>query len=241
MLYANLIARFPEGNVRTASARAAFVKLLETAEAAGKKVDEIKRDGRLTPVGAREKVREYLAGEPRQAFLAARLALKEGFELLRKAREAIRFPALDRADVAGAMLRREIRDKLAALPVNERLDLLGDDADILIVQSAFELPAPLSIVPAESRDRIIQAHLSKAHPAATHDLKRDTAEIEVLRAAVAIGRNVLHDLGAFTTDQELKSWVYEVPSTPENARTALPDLVPPFGGAIETPEQKDAA
>lgn len=218
---------WPEGNRRTVGARTATWRMFAAVEAAAAKRDELSKDYRLTRAGVREQMRAVLKAEVRQSFLEARVALKNANDAVAIARNSIRMPAHDKTDLVSALLRQELRNEWKQLPISDRLKMLVDaNADPMLVQAVFELPAAFTGIPAASRDDILQVHLEKAHPAATREVREDTEQLGVMKTAIETVANEIYSMGEFETQVEFKHFVFDQPFERGKPPVALPPLVP---------------
>jgi hypothetical protein len=109
-----------------------------------KDVEDVGRDGRLSPQGKREKAQGH-HGEALQNLLALQKPFDEYCKQTESMRSGIKTPSYDKADVVGAMNRRELRDRAASMNMGQRAALMsGPKRDTNFIDALLEQPAWVS-------------------------------------------------------------------------------------------------
>jgi hypothetical protein len=153
----------------------------------------LEQSGDFTAAGSRNQLRAVagttivlLLKKARGELIAARSAVAA------KQSELVK-PAIDKTDVAGAMLRREMRDHLRTLPTAERMAMLLESDEFA---SAYaELPA-LVPLPREFADRVAAERLEKTHGPELRQLEEAHAAFEIVGAMIDVATDaVRQELG----------------------------------------------
>ena len=99
----------------------------------------------------------------------------------------------DRTDLAGAMVRKEIREKLAKLKPSEFVAALHEPDDQVLL-AALELPAAVSGTSIEMRRRLEEQAFRRANP------PERITELQAMHAALEIAHNAVRAATAATRD-----------------------------------------
>jgi hypothetical protein len=109
-----------------------------------KAVEDVGRDGRLSPQGKREKAQGH-HGEALQNLLALQKPVDEYRKQTESMRSSVKALAYDKADIVGAMNRRELRDRAASMNLGQRAALMsGPKRDTNFIDALLEQPAWVS-------------------------------------------------------------------------------------------------
>ena len=162
----------------------AFGVALDAARKFREAAEAVKADPHLTATGQRGRLLEVAAKEPGMALAAARKARREALEMVQAKRAELAHAGPDKSDLAGALLRQEVRGWLRGLPVSERTAMLmAGDLDPVAALAIAEGPHHLSGVTPEQRQRVLDAAIDAANPNATAELADLEAAAEVVANA----------------------------------------------------------
>ena len=111
----------------------------------------------------------------------ARTTIKKAKAEVAERRSKLKLAQPDKSDAAGAILRMEIRQKIAAMKGSEQnkyFDQYGDNLPAEVAMAILEMPQEFSGVPASLRDQVMQRALETQHGPAI-------AEINELEQGIA--------------------------------------------------------
>jgi hypothetical protein len=161
-----LRARFrPEWKAR--SDFAGLDTMLETVLSfiAAPKVKKValEKPGTLDAHGVAQALRRDLGKDVVPELRRIRRVVSERKEAMKNERAALGKPKIDATDVAAAMLRQETRTYLRGLTLGERMNVLSNNPDPAMLAAAFEAPAALSGLTAETRVHVEEAYVQANH------------------------------------------------------------------------------
>ncbi|MGK7058067.1 hypothetical protein AB4853_16520 [Bradyrhizobium sp. 1050_B9_N1_2] len=181
--------------------RSAFNQALDTHKTFQKKGSDVSKDNRLTPVGRKEKLQEYVGKEAHQVVRARRTLARI------KEKHAAKYASLqpkspDKTDVVAAVARSDLRSMLRGMPIGKSMQiLLADDADPMLLAAVLELPNYASGINDETRRMVTERVIERDHPGALADLERDAEAIDLLDVAVRVAAGTARDIGEFPNDR----------------------------------------
>ena len=150
------------------------------------------KSGKFTEQGLADATRNFILNSTVPVFKRARDTIKAAKAERKAKREKLTLRPLDRADVVGEMQRREIRDRLAAMPAVERDHFLTANIDKLGPTTAEAILTAedwLSGVPASYRDLLEDRALQAQHGEAITEVQELELAIEFAESAVEVGRD----------------------------------------------------
>jgi hypothetical protein len=144
---------------------------------------QIRENPELTPLGRRARFAEYIRESGAIAYGETREALRLARDRITELRGKMRGSAVDKTDLAGALLRQEIRGWLRSLDDAKRTAIVRSmepiDPDIAL--AIAESPAVLSGVTPEQKQSLLDASIAANHPREAHqidDLERAVEAVE---------------------------------------------------------------
>jgi hypothetical protein len=171
---------------------AGYKSLLSIADAALAKAEAVGRDGNLTPKGRTAAMRDWLRAEGAAALRQGVAALKTADDRRAAIRTKMAGAAIDKADVAGAMLRGEVRAWLRSLDPSKRTAMtLVDGLDPSIALAITEAPPELSGVTPEQRERLQTAALVALNPEAATELAEVESALEAVQSAMRAAKKTI--------------------------------------------------
>jgi hypothetical protein len=104
-------------------------------------VERVEADRRLSPEGRRDEVQKLTREAVRALRDLKEKALGEHHSKTETMRAAVKMPAFDKADIVGAMARRELRDASRAMTFGQRAGKLsGPTRSVAFIDSLLEFP-----------------------------------------------------------------------------------------------------
>lgn len=235
----------------------AFGRLYETYDAALRtlanfkaKQAELAGSRLLTKEGKTADLRTWVAGNAIPVLAKARkVTLSAVQREVEERRAKLAFDGPDKADVAGALLRQEIRAHIRAMdPAKRTATLMADDVSPDVAMAVMEAPAELSGVTRELRESLRDKAIEAAHPGETAAVRQIETALETTDRAVSAAEvEMATALGL--TGREFSAWVQGSTANVEPARLRRgPDgvkvidknaegqlvLRPPRGDELET-------
>ncbi|WP_426615244.1 hypothetical protein [Bradyrhizobium sp. McL0616] len=174
---------------------------------AAEMVKKVAADNRLTPVGRREKMQEYVGKESHRVLRAQRTLAKIR-EQHEAQRVAIQPRAADRTDLVGAVARSDLRSMLRGMPIGKSMQLLlAPDADPILLAAVLELPNYASGINDETRRAVTERVIEREHPGALAALERDAEAVELLGVVTRVLEDTARDIGEFPNAKLLQAFV----------------------------------
>ncbi|MCC7253185.1 hypothetical protein [Hyphomicrobium sp.] len=174
-----------------------FAKLRESYDAALKVASEfaakrgaLARDKRLTADGQVDELMRWTKANALGAIAKGRkVAVQAARKEIDQRREKLQLEGPDKTDLAGVMMRQEIRTWLRGLSIDERSKLLGTDVDPLIALAVVEAPAPLSGVNEFTHDRLVNRAIDALHPGERDEIAELEQAVETVERAIGAARS----------------------------------------------------
>lgn len=167
---------------------------------------EIGKDEKLSPVGRTDAVRKAAKEAAAKLRDAEARAAAELADLRADHAKLTQMPN-DKADLARAVLRMEIRQWLRAMPAGERIvTLTGENADPAILDAALSGPPALAGLTPETVDTVRARYIEIVHPGEAGNLSGGLEASEFATAAIAIAKADLQRAAAFARPDEFARW-----------------------------------
>jgi len=163
----NLSARFKTAwinNARLVHYHVGLSEAFSISDKITKKRNELSAKGTLSAKGLDEALRDFVKKEAIPDLARARCKLEASAEEVTARRQALSFPKPDKGDVAGALLRQELRAYLRGMSPGDRAGLLLRDPDSATIAAVFEAPNYLSGVDDRLRSELEALIVAAAHP-----------------------------------------------------------------------------
>ncbi|WP_095201647.1 hypothetical protein [Mesorhizobium carmichaelinearum] len=197
----------PEWNDRADLAKlsGAFSKALSFIEAVPKSRTTLAGPGNLSPKGLNEAVRAIAAEKVVPELRRAQFEAEKAANGIKNDKARMAVPKPDKADIAGAILRQDIRAFLRGS--DKRLDLIQNNQDLAI--AAFEGPPELSGLTHEQRGHLQRDIIEKTHGAALQAIESAQEATELLQAAIEMAVGSVKTAGGFPEGQDhlFNSWM----------------------------------
>ncbi len=144
---------------------AAYRALNDAADASRERSKALSRDPNFTDAGRRSQMADWYKGAGRGALAGTHKALQAAEEAIAARRGNMAAIAIDKTDVAAAMLRSELRTWLRSMQPADRIARLTmGDLPAEAVAAILEAPAELSGVTAKQRQALEESHLTVRFP-----------------------------------------------------------------------------
>ncbi|WLA78816.1 hypothetical protein [Bradyrhizobium elkanii] len=199
--------------------REAAEKCLEISERFAKERADIEKNNHLTPDGRKAQLLESLKTRHARDLRDARKPLEDFAKSIESMRAKVKPAEIDRGDIVGALERMEIRTFVFNSTNAEKMKLLLEDADPVILDAVLSAPRALSGVPAEYYDRAKAAREEQLHGPVLRDIAAAQEVLSEARNAAAIARADL--MGTIEMDQR----EFDRLMHPIENRTAAPWLL----------------
>lgn len=186
--------------------RIAFDKLQLLPERLGKAKTAAINKGTLNERGITDEVRGYASKHIAADLRHEMKRLEVGRKKLADRRRALTVPATDPTDIAGALLRQEIRRHVLALDPAKRSALLTINPDPTALAAVFEAPSFLTGVSADLRARAESAFIESNFPTESALLSEDTEALGVLEMAFDACRKELREAMGLD-EREFDKWL----------------------------------
>ena len=148
----------------------------------------LEKGGTLNAVGIAQALREELGKEVVPTLRRTRQDIDEQSASLVQQRAALAKPKLDTADIPAAMRRQEMRTVLRGLSDLDRLKVLTNNPDPLLVEAALEdgVPSIASGLTADTRSRVEHTYVQANFADRLQRIDERDEALAVVRAAVQL-------------------------------------------------------
>ena len=205
-IYDTMRARWNPGWDRFARLSTSARAAIDTAELLTNAAKKITGDEKLSPVGRTDAIRKA-AKEAAARLRAAEASAADELADLRADHAELAQVPVDKADLARAVLRMEIRQWLRAMPAGERVVILmGENADIAILDAALSGPPALAGLTPETVDTVRARYIELAHPNEAGNLAGGLEASEFAKSAIDIAKNDLRRAVSFGRPDEFDRW-----------------------------------
>lgn len=176
----------------------AYLAGLDAVDQFDAKRESLAKDTRYTDQGRKEQLLDFAAKDLAKHLRRGRNIVERARQDLAQRRANLKPPAADKTDVAGAILRQEIRQQLKSMGASDLSLMLaqqGANLDpnvaLAIVETPPELTLTLTGVSASQREMIIDRQLRSAYGTAVDDIDEIERAIEKASQAVEAGRELI--------------------------------------------------
>jgi hypothetical protein len=150
--------------------------------------ERLSADANLTAAGKKAALRSFVEQQMLKGLKEAETGLAKAAADVAAKRAAIGAPSIDRSDIAGALLRQEIRSVLRQQPAGAALALVAGSKDPRVLDAVLEAPAELSGLSAGElavvEDRLVAAR----HPEEFAQIEEDEEAIALARSALDLAK-----------------------------------------------------
>jgi hypothetical protein len=180
--------------------------LTDVIDAGIAKADELKRDPAFTAIGRKQQLTSWFQATALPKLKAVRSALAAAEAEVETTRAKMTVAQIDKSDVAGALLRGEIRTWLRGMdPAKRSTMLVMGSLPQATSLAILEAPAELSGVSAKEHARLQATVLESAHPAETAKIRAieegaqalasvERAALMALTEATGVGRGEVDEM-----------------------------------------------
>lgn len=153
----------------------------------------LEKDIRFTPEGRREQLFEFAVKDLAPALKKGRNVVERARQDLADRKSKLQPPKADPSDVAGAMLRREIREWLGRMDVSAQAEFFAKNRDLNpdIALAVLEVPQEMGIVSPTQREKLLDRHMREQAGAEIDDIAELEEAIAKADAAVEQGRDLI--------------------------------------------------
>lgn len=214
-----------------------FNKTLSFIEALPTQKRDLAKPGNLSAKGLSESVRRVAAEKIVPDLRRAAWEAEKTNNAIRNERTKLAVQTPDKTDIAGALLRQEIRTFLRGMDHGTRLAAVIGDAAFL--EAAMEGPAALSGLTDELRTDLQDRLIDQAHGPAIAALNEAHEAIELVEAAIEAAANVVRAECEFSSDTAFDGWMKTSSAAVEReiaAETKREEPKPAAVALTETPE-----
>lgn len=172
------------GNATISTLSKAFKDASDIAMKVEERRSQIAQPGTLTHAGVKAEMVKWVQGEG-ASVARAKVTMARVKREVEQRRSKLALQGPDKTDVAGALLRQELRSWLRGMQPSERVAMLSDpkvDRDIAL--AVLEAPAALTGVTETLRENMIESSLEKLHPDAMKEIAEIETAIEMVGNAV---------------------------------------------------------
>ncbi|RVD54540.1 MULTISPECIES: hypothetical protein [unclassified Mesorhizobium] len=185
---------------------ASFFKALDVIDLMPKTRSDMGQPGNLSEKGLNESVRAFAAEKVIPDLRRAMWTAEKTANGIKNDLSKLAIPRQhDKTDVAGAMLRAEIRTMLRGMDQGERLGLIMEDPAFLA--AAFEGPAALSGLTEDLRNETERRLIEQNHAPAMEAMNSAREAVDLTQAAIEMAVGAVKAAGAFGNDHHFSSWM----------------------------------
>lgn len=220
---------------------AAFLKLQKLSDDLIAYRSKTEAPGTLSQKGVLEAVRAEAQKLAIPNLRRIQHHVQQAGKKLESKRKALSVPAFDKTDIAGAMLRAELRAHLRNLDEAKRTGLLSVDPDPMMVAAVFEAPECLTDVSGEFRQRIETVFVETHYPKEVSQIEEERELLNVVGMALEIsGKSVRETTGfANCSEIEFQRWMTSISTVGNDASGFTPDVDALIEMATSIPDWKD--
>jgi len=172
--------------------RRAYLDALEAVDKIGTRKADAMRSGKFTAAGAADEAMQYALSELVPTFKRGRNTIDAAKAEAKSLRDTIKLRQPDKADIVGAMHRREMREFLKAMPAKDRNRYVSqrrENMDPTLALAIVEMPAEFSGVLQSDRNDLLDRALEAQHGEKMTQLRDLEYAIEIAESAVETGRD----------------------------------------------------
>jgi len=204
-----------------ATGRLNLKALIESVEGLHHKHAEIREAGDLSDKGRQAETRRFATTTIVMAIAKAERSLAKAKAAVDKQKADLLPPAPDKTDVAGAVLRSDLRRHLLSLAPTERTALMMTDSAYLL--AAREAPGSLMGINAKTMAEFEARLIAEANPQATADIEAGEESLTAFSAVLRAGRSAIKEVCEFPTDQEAGEFIKAYGPSDHDTEAAVND------------------
>lgn len=167
---------------------------------------EIGRDTSLSDVGRQTAFRHWVSENAAPALYRARRTAAACQARIDAERKTLTWPMPDKSDLAGAILRSDLRAMLRNMPQADQTIAL---ADPMFRAAALEAPRIASGLSNENWDRLMDSEIERLHGPRRAELDRLEEDAKVLDMAQFMVTNDVSNLGGFGDTNAVDTFIDE--------------------------------
>ena len=189
----SLLNRLPKGHPLTPAMRDAMIAAAAASEGfAGHKI-ALQSDGRMTPRGQQDALREALTGNHGKAWARANAAVQKARKEIEAERAALVIKPVDPSNFAAALERQEIRAWVRQLDLGVRQSVVLATKDRRILEAVVSAPPELSGFASDAKlaSKIEDHYFELAYPDKLVSIEAKNDVVSVAEAAMHVQRNEL--------------------------------------------------
>lgn len=150
-------------NLTVQKLEAAYLAGFEAMDRVETRHAQNKTDSRFTPDGVKDDLLKFVLNEAVPALHQSRMTIRKAKDEVAERRGKLKLAGPDKSDIAGALRRQEIRQRLSAMKPDEQSAYFGKYGDNLpaeVAVAVVELPPEFSNVPPSRHDLLIESELN---------------------------------------------------------------------------------
>jgi hypothetical protein len=189
-----LIDRLPKHPL-SPSMRSAMIDALAAGEAFADHKNTLARDGRMTPLGQQQALRDSLTTTFGKQWAKAKAPVVKARAEIKAKRDALVVKAVDPANLAAALERQEIRQWVRSLDIGVRQHVVLGTQDRRILEAMLTAPPELSnIANPKAAAEIESRYFELTFPSELAAIEAMDAVVSEAEASLAIARNEMRSL-----------------------------------------------
>jgi predicted nucleic acid-binding Zn-ribbon protein len=179
-------------NLTVQRLEAAYLAGFEAMDRVEARHAQNKTDTRFTPDGVKDDLLKFVLNEAVPALHQSRMTIRKAKDEVAERRGKLKLAGPDKSDIAGALRRQEIRQRLSAMKPDEQAGYFmryGDNLPVEIAQAVVELPAEFSNVPQSRHDLLTESALNEQFGPAIEEIKELEQAIAAAESSVEAARD----------------------------------------------------
>jgi hypothetical protein len=181
-------------------------KALNLAELVGAHREKVEQPGTLSAKGIEEELRSFAAKQAAPELRRSQLMVAKARAGLDERRKALAVQKVDQSDLAGAILRSELRAQMRSMSLADLTRLALHNPDAITLAAIFEAPGFLSGVTDELREQVANA----AFPQEVAAMDEEQEVLDVVGAALEISLGTVREkIGFRPDDRAFDAWMGE--------------------------------
>jgi hypothetical protein len=191
----SLLNRLPKNHPLAPSMRDAMIAALAAGEELADHKSTLSKDGRMTPLGQSQALKDALTNTFGKALARAKAPVAKARAEYKTRKAALTIKPVDPANLSAALERQEIRAWVRSLDLGVRQAVVLATKDVRILDALLSAPPELSgIVDAVLAGKVEDRYLEVVYPGELAELEALDAVIAEGETAVAIARNEMQAL-----------------------------------------------
>lgn len=175
-----------------AKLESAYLGALSAVDAVEEHKASALKSGKYTPQGSADDALQFVLTKAIPTFKRGRDAIAAAKREAASLRDKIKLQPPDKGDVAGALLRREIRDRLSGMSAKDRDRFINENLERMepiVAEAILTAPSWLSGVSDSHRNLLMEKALEAQFGDAVVEVQELERAIEVTTSAVETGRD----------------------------------------------------